>query len=61
METYCISCKKNTKTLQALEKNKEKRLMLLSNFSICGKKKSMLIKNKELHQAFALIKLKQNH
>ena len=30
-------------------KTKQNRLMLLSNCTICGKKKSTFIKNKELH------------
>ena len=34
--------------IQVLEKLNN-RLMLLSNCAICGKKKSTLIKNKELH------------
>ena len=32
-----------------VKKTKQYRLMLLSNCSICGKKKLAFIKNKELH------------
>ena len=50
METYCFSCKKNTANVNSIvTKTKQRRLMLLSNCAICGKKKSTFIKNKELH------------
>ena len=39
METYCIIRKKNTANKNSsFEKTKQKRLMLLSNVAICGKK-----------------------
>ena len=46
METYCISCKKYpaNENLSA-RKPKQNRLMLLSNCTICDKKKSIFIKN----------------
>ena len=49
METYCVSCTKNTanENLSA-RRSKQNRLMLLSNYAVCGKKKSTFIKNKEL-------------
>ena len=31
------------------KKTKQNRLMLLSNFAICGKRKSTFIENQELH------------
>ena len=31
------------------KKTKQNRLMLLSSYAVCGKKKSTFIKNKELH------------
>ena len=34
--------------------------MLSSNCAVCGKKKSMFIKNQDLHQAITLIKFKMN-
>ena len=50
METYCISCKKYTANkYSSARKTKQNRLMLFSNFAICGKKKLTFIKNKELH------------
>ena len=50
METYCVSSKKYTTNENSnVRKTKQNRLMLLSNCSICGKKKSTFIKNKELH------------
>ena len=39
METYCVSCKKNEASENSsVRETKENRLMLLSNFSVCGKK-----------------------
>ena len=49
METYFISCKKHTiKKNSSVRKTKQNRLMLLSNWAICGKKKSTFIKNQEI-------------
>ena len=49
METYCVSCKKYTeKENSNVRKTKQNRLMLLLNFAVYGKKKTTLIKNKEL-------------
>ena len=50
METYCVSCEKNTanKNVSA-RKTKQNRRMFLSNCAVCGKKKSEFIKNQELH------------
>ena len=50
METYCVSCKKYTKNENSnVGKTKQNRLMLLSNYAVCGKEKWTFIKNKELH------------
>ena len=50
METYCVSCKKYTANENSnLRKTKQKRLMLLSNCTVYGKKTSTFIKNKKLH------------
>ena len=50
MENYCISCKKYTAYERSnVRKNKQNRLMLLSNCAVCGKKKVTFVKNKELH------------
>ena len=40
METYCVNGKKKTK---------QNRLMVLSNCTVRGKKKSTFIKNQALH------------
>ena len=41
METYCVSCKKNTANENSsVRKTKQNRLMLLSNWADCGKKKN---------------------
>ena len=45
----CVSCKKITvNENSSLRKTKQNRLMLLSNCAVCGKKKSIFIKNQEL-------------
>ena len=50
MEMYCVSCKKNTANENSsVRKINQSRLMLLSNCTVCGKKKSSFIKNEELH------------
>ena len=47
METYCVSPKKNTVNENSIiRKTKQKRLILLSNCPICGKKKLTLIEIK---------------
>ena len=48
METYCVSCKKNTANENSsVRRTKQSRLMLSSNCAIRCKKKSSFIKNKE--------------
>ena len=50
MKTYCVSCKKNTANENSSVRiTKQNRLMLLSNCTVYGKKKSTFIKNKELY------------
>ena len=50
METYCVICKKFTENENSIvRKTKQNRLMLLSNCAVCGKRKSIFIKNKELY------------
>ena len=41
METFCVSCKKNTANENLSVRNaKQNRLILVSNSAVCGKKKS---------------------
>ena len=48
METYCVSCKKNTANKNSsVSKTKQNRLMLLSNCAVWDKKKSRFIKNQQ--------------
>ena len=48
METYSVSCKKNTVNKNStLTRTKQNRLMLVSNCAISGKKKSKFIINQE--------------
>ena len=50
MKTYCVGCKKNTANENSsLRKTKEYILMILPSYSVTGKRRSMFIKNKELH------------
>ena len=49
METYWVSCKKrNGNENSSVIKTKQKKLMLLSNFCVCGQKKSTFITDQEL-------------
>ena len=44
MQTYCVSGKKNTANENLIvRKTKQNKLMLLSNCSVCGKKKTAFI------------------
>ena len=46
MELYCVSCKKYTANENSsVRKTKQNKLMLLSNYAICDKKKTTFIKN----------------
>ena len=45
MGTYCVSCNKYTENENSnIRKSKQSRLMLLSNWAFCGKKKLSFIK-----------------
>ena len=40
METYLVSCKRNTGNKNStVKRTKQEKLMLLSNCAVCGKKK----------------------
>ena len=48
MNSYCLSCKKDTKNIDPkVVKTKNNRLMILSKCSVCNNKKSKLIKEQE--------------
>ena len=48
METYCVSCRKNTANKNAsARKPKQNRSALSSSCAVCGKKRSRYIKNQE--------------
>ena len=52
-ETYCLACRKYTKSINPkIVRNKHNRLMIQSNCTICGSKKSRFIKE---HQAMGLL------
>ena len=49
METYCVSYKSNAENENSsARRTKQNRLMVLSNYAVCGKKNPSFIKNKEL-------------
>ena len=44
MNTYCLSCKKNTRNINPkVIKTKNNRKMMLSKYSICNNKKSTFL------------------
>ena len=44
MNTYCLSCKKDTKNIDSkVKKTKNNRKMMLSRCSICNNKKSTFV------------------
>ena len=48
MNSYCLSCKKDTKNINAkIVRTKNNRLMKLSKCAICNNKKSRFIKEQE--------------
>ena len=50
IETYCVSCKKNTANKSSrIRRCKQIRLMLISNCAVLWQKTLRLIKNWELH------------
>ena len=47
-ETYCLVCKKYTEnTNPKIVRNRQNRLMIQSNYEICGSKKSRFIKEQK--------------
>ena len=58
METFCVSCYKNTANKNgSVRKTKQNRLMVLSDFAVCGKKNQLSLKIKSLI-TFQMISLK---
>ena len=52
-EMYCLSCKKYTEnTNPKIVRNRQNKLMIQSNCTICGSKKSRFIKK---HQSMGLL------
>ena len=48
MESYCLKCKKHTKNINLqVSRTSNGKMMILSKCTICGSKKSRLIKNQE--------------
>ena len=47
MLTYCLRCKKNTKSINSRALNIKNRIMLLSKCAVWGSKKSKFIKYQE--------------
>ena len=54
MNSYCLSCKKDTKNINPkIVRTKNNRLMMLSKCSICNNKKSKFIKEQEARGLFS--------
>ena len=52
-ETYCLACRKYTKSINPkIVRNRQNKSMIQSNCAVCGSKKSRFIKK---HQAMALL------
>ena len=48
MKTYCVKCRKDTENIDSkMVRTKNNRLVMQSNCSICGIKKSRFVKEKE--------------
>ena len=48
MKSYCLKCTKDTKNINSKASNTSNgRRMILSEFAICGKKKSRFVKKQE--------------
>ena len=47
MESYCLKCKKHTKSINPQVSSTSNGKMILSKCAICGSKKSRFIKNQE--------------
>ena len=55
MQTYCVSCRKNTENKDVkVIKTKNGRLMLKSTCSVCGNKKSRFLKNRKQKEFYLL-------
>ena len=49
MLSYCLKCRKNTESKNPkVARTKNRRIMLLSNCSVCDSKKSKFIKQQEV-------------
>ena len=59
MQTYCVSCKKNTENKDAkVVKTKNDRLQMRFQCSICGNKKSIFVKKQESKGIFSSLGIK---
>ena len=48
MKNYCVKCKKGTENIDSkMVRTKNNRLVMQSNFSVCGIKKSRFVKEQE--------------
>ena len=47
-ETYCLACRKYTKSInRKIVRNRQNRLMIQSNCTTCGSKKSIFLKEQK--------------
>ena len=59
MLSYCLKCRKNTESKNTkFVKTKNRRIMLLPKFEVCGSKKSKFIKEEEASRLFRTLGIK---
>ena len=61
METYWVSCKKNTANKNSsVRRTRKNRLMFVSNCTVCGTKKLGFIKNQEADRLLSKLEIRNN-
>ena len=59
MLSYCLKCRKNTENINSkVSKTNNGKIMLLSEFAICGCKKSRFMKEQESKEILSSLGLK---
>ena len=59
MESYCLKCKKYTKSINPhVSSTSNGKLMILSKYAICGNKKSKFIKKQEANGILSSLGIK---
>ena len=59
MSSYCSKCRINTKNIDPkISETSNGKTMILSNFAICGSKKSKSVKNQEANRLLSSLGIK---